>query len=1105
MRFCRFGGRIYSHITGFVQAVDGAMGYKILRIIGLVVMLMASLLSFAAPVSAEAPSWSAVPIPGAEGYQLGPSGVDIRDLAVAADGATIYAAPGDSIADKYVFKSDDAGISWVAQGVSIVADLVAVAPDNADVAAVARKTIPSAYFTTDGGITWRSLGMIQASGGSSAREIYDIAISEAGNGMHYLAVAGEAVGGVGNVWYCVIEAEKPEWKETGSLPGFAMTRTIRALSFSPNFSEDNVLVTVGETEDKRANLQVFSFTSQVWNTQTGFTGYPVDVLEYDATGQVVSASIALSPDYLAGEESSRIAFVGLTVNGDEEAGGVYRIGDTAVESLLTGVNIHSIAFDGRVLVAAAYDGNTVYHSTNPLTKVPTLKSNLSMKGPGGEGRVVVAWMGDAVVAGTSGDESAFAISRNNGLAFNDVSLIDTMLSNLSDVAVSEDGETVYLASDDGNDLSLWRRASSWQRVLSQQDTTGYIIRLAPGDSKTVYLAEKDGYSIYHSPDGGDREWSMGTSLLTVQDLAVESADIAYVLNAEGHVSKTFSSGLGWSANVSTKLDEGTGYMIVSGGADILFAGSTDGYVAYSVDGGSSWQKIRQIQSGAGRVQVVPDKDYASNKMIYAASDSSGQNVMRWQIGTSTSWADIFKGNLSDGIYGLAAEDNALYVLEYNPGIEQSTLWQCLSPATASPSSASWEARATSTTTDIADPSVVFNALPQALKLSSGGKLWAIKTNGTNRLYRINDIMTKLVLQAPEDDYIGSVNRVTGIAGDITFRWKRAFDATEYELSIAQDEEFKALIASITVSSDSSPVVLFVGPTAEGTAQIDFNAGMTYYWRARITQPLFRISSEHRTFQVESLEVTPAVIIERPPPPVISIPPPPAQEIPFPTIELPPQTPPPEIVILPAPEPPAPVMPGYAWAIIGAGIAVILTVLTFVTITFIDRFLIFWLRNGRYRWSRWRRRWFEAKYKTQPLPVADSLEQIEALLKQVTWTMDGPLHLFDAISYPQTVWAKKKDDCDGFAALAAALLQQWQPESRPVFVTAMLRPVRKSHTVCVFNVPGAGLWFFDNYSLRRGHYRTYADIAAEVQQKTKLVCWDVVEPDTLQTLEFHIGP
>jgi hypothetical protein len=135
-------------------------------------------------------------------------------------------------------------------------------------------------------------------------------------------------------------------------------------------------------------------------------------------------------------------------------------------------------------------------------------------------------------------------------------------------------------------------------------------------------------------------------------------------------------------------------------------------------------------------------------------------------------------------------------------------------------------------------------------------------------------------------------------------------------------------------------------------------------------------------------------------------------------------------------------------------------------------------------------------------VASTLADIDTYLKQVTWTMDGPFHLFDAISYPQTVWAKKKDDCDGFAILAAALLQQWEPGAKSVLLTAMLRPMRRSHTVCAFLVPGAGLWFFDNNLLRRGHYRTYAEIAAEVRGNAKLVCWDVVDPDTLQALEFH---
>lgn len=170
---------------------------------------------------------------------------------------------------------------------------------------------------------------------------------------------------------------------------------------------------------------------------------------------------------------------------------------------------------------------------------------------------------------------------------------------------------------------------------------------------------------------------------------------------------------------------------------------------------------------------------------------------------------------------------------------------------------------------------------------------------------------------------------------------------------------------------------------------------------------------------------------------------------------------------------------------------------------IDWFLTWWLRSGRYGWSKMHRRLFERRYLTTALPVASSFQEIEAYLKQVKWTMDGPLHLFDCISHPQVTWVKKKDDCDGFASLAAELLRRWNPNHNPVLVTALVRPVQKSHTVCASSIAQGGLWFFDNASLRSEDCETCEDVVARIVQETqRLVCWDVRNPVTLEMIEFH---
>ena len=136
-----------------------------------------------------------------------------------------------------------------------------------------------------------------------------------------------------------------------------------------------------------------------------------------------------------------------------------------------------------------------------------------------------------------------------------------------------------------------------------------------------------------------------------------------------------------------------------------------------------------------------------------------------------------------------------------------------------------------------------------------------------------------------------------------------------------------------------------------------------------------------------------------------------------------------------------------------------------------------------------------------MPSPTSLQDIVDTLRLVKWTMDGPFHMYDSISYPQTVWATGRDDCDGFAVLAARLLRGLDPSSDPELLTVMMRPVRDSHTVCVFK-EGDALRFFSNARLDDGAYGTYGDIANEVLGDRRLICWDVADPETLRAREFH---
>ena len=893
--------------------------------IGLVVVLVASLLISAAPVSAGQLSFGSATIPSATNLVIA-AGSDVTDMAVGSDGTTIWIADGAAPA---LYKSTDGGQTFSSKtrptGLTTPA-LIAIAPDDSDIVVVGGDTT-EAYVTTDGGANWATLGAIIETGQTTLATMLDIAISPDDSGKHYIAVAGTDAGGA-NVWYFDLGDATPLWTETQTLAGVAndfgngtVPDSAFAVAFSPNFASDKVMTVLTEEDTgDDVELEIFSFSTKEWNDAAGFTSYPVEIV---SPAGLISAvgDIALAPDYLGSDDAMRIAFVGIdvtaTANDDD---GIYRLKDTSVKDVSSPKDVGSIAYDGTNLVAGqSAGGNAVYRSADPLASSPTVSTTSSLKRPGGDTNVVVAWAGADVFAGTRGASSSFNISRDNGKSFNGLSLVDEATVLLNDVTLSADGGVTYLSADDGADLSIWREAGSWERVLAVDGVFDAIVRIAPEDPNIVYVADVGAQTMYYSSEGGDTKWFVRSSRYSVTDFAVESADVVYVANA-ATVSKSTNAGFTWGTAKGTGLTGGTVHMIKSLSEDNLIVGSTTGYVAWSSDGNSNWSKsTKQVNDSGNPIQVMAS-GLADGDFIYAGTEAVTLDIDRWEIGESTSWSDIISGLITAGesVRGIALDSNGAIYAVADDGTD-STVYRALSPSTAS---------STTTWSTMSSAGETFAAAPTALRLTEADgatKLWFINT-AANTLFSYTDDMVSAgpTLSGPADGSVIQVNPVSGGTFTVPLSWERASKATSYDVQVAVDSAFAEKILTPTVASTSGTV----SSVQSGTTLMP---DTTYYWRVRAdaTGPIYSPWSEVRSFTIGSLpEAAAPVIIQQPPAPVIEVPPAPEIVLQPPDIILPAPTPAPEIVIPAAPAP-APAVPSwaiYAIIIIGAVLVIALIVL-----------------------------------------------------------------------------------------------------------------------------------------------------------------------------------
>jgi len=845
--------------------------------VGLIVIILSSLFVSALPVTADDNLWTVQSGPSTTSY-VAANGSDVADIAVFTSGSIVYAVTGTGhgawTGGTYLYKSTNGGATWArtnSTALSFAPNMVAVAPDNSDRVAVAASSNGTIYVSVNGGSTFANVGPV-TDGSANLTVFKDIAISPTRNGANYVTVCGVDTTGPA-IWYYNV----------GAVVGQTWTRkaapqavSVDALAYSPNFVSDLTLEVVTDNAT-HVGLQIYSFASAAWNT-ADYQGYPVNVLTDLAFTGVTKASLALDPGYLGGEDTLRNSFIGLTLTGDTNGvSGIYRVLNTTPRNL-SNANIYSVAYDGTTLVAGRSDSSIVYRSLDPMGSSPTVTGTSTYKSPSGAvatvTSTVVAFVGANIAAGTTGQNSGFSLSRSSGAAFNDISFVDTVstTTNYSDMAVSADGSQVYFISCDNNNQSLWLKTAAWERVLTFPFTgTYYIIRLSPANANTVYLGEKTSTKVFFSKDVQSR-WFQRTSTQNIVDMAVESDDVAYILNATGGVVKSINDGFIWDTTVKDSKQT-TGYSIASVATNVLLVGSAAGKVSYSTDGGTTWTGITPAIAAAGATNtiVIPAPDYATSNTIYAASTAAGLNIYKWVIGgTATAWTAIKTTSpltATESVYGLETVGSNLYALTYDSTAQTSYLKQFIPSVNAWASAAAPQyvpASGISENVTLGRMNFSDNGL-YGSKTTSAAGLWALGwslTTNTQLIYLFNDTLSAAspAISGPVNAASVSINSMTGASDVVVLTWARVANGTTSTVQLAYDSAFtQTLTITTTLGAGQVADPAYNVVIGQGQNGVTLTAGKTYYWRVRESAPVNSPWSEVRSFTVQPMAAAVPVI------------------------------------------------------------------------------------------------------------------------------------------------------------------------------------------------------------------------------------------------------
>jgi len=754
---------------------------RVLRPLLAALALALSVPVLSVPAQAGRMIWSTVDTPGIQFYTV-VSPAEIDFLARSRDGRIFYAA---DTSQSRLYRSDDSGVSWLeisgnllAAGAQLPVWNLALSPDNPQfVAAVtsAGNRPRQVYVSQDGGQTWNDTAFPAAAdiGALDVSPVY---------GAFDIA-AGTRSGGLGNVYVYRSGGVGGAWAAQG------FSGDVLSIRFPSSYRADpSIAVLYSTAAGTYFNAGVHDLNANTTNWATVFDGNPPEITVSGAgtspkAAQVVSGCLQLTADYSG--QAPALCRVYLSIDAPGANAGIFRVDDAVVYQLMAsnGRRISSIAYfgtySGGKLLAGAVSGDAAqgtvltWFTDTPMT-CPTACWYQTEKPPtgaggSGYGNAIVMWSPDgsraycgtasapltgpgtwpaAYLTGAQLDESAFSLSRDNGKTWNQVSLIDTQISFLSDVAVKADLSMLYIASinSSGPGLdSIWRSGGSvsgksWERVLCfPAARNDIILRMSNyGNDGAVFMSSRDTDDLRQSQDDG-QTWKAQLPSMNVTDFSVTLVNNTRYLYALSSTSirRANASSLTaqWSQQALVGLS-GCHTIFAAPTGEVVVGGSgSDARVAYS-PGATAFVATTYLPS-AGNIHTVLDYRFSDTAVIYAAGDSAGGDIYYWLTGYSRDWDTM--GAPSSGFWGLAQMGTLYGASSSGAG---SSVDRTLYPEALGPPSIEWD-----TLTTGLPAGVAFTREPVSLKLSSGINLWAVDNRpydyaaGTGRLWTFCDCLS----------------------------------------------------------------------------------------------------------------------------------------------------------------------------------------------------------------------------------------------------------------------------------------------------------------------------------------------------------------------------